>query len=247
MVKFQPTVQQVGMNVSWSQLGSIGEFVVFAVNGTSGRGHGREKEWNSCGSAIELGMAVPCHHWPDMLQFLDSPAGRGNKVERSRYGIAGFFWDPVVEHHRPGGVGNSQPGPPNQALPKFEAWEDEGMRGQFFSSSVVYGVARYKTQPRRAQHQQQQTQVSGQAQNHRRWAMHPCYWRGDGYTNAPWCNVTERPSLQGVPVHHTRFSSLVHATRSARWKTNQAVINAVCALKNTPATNFFLIGGKQGQ
>ncbi|KAG5447800.1 hypothetical protein CSKR_106838 [Clonorchis sinensis] len=126
MVKFQPTVQQVGMNVSWSQLGSIGEFVVFAVNGTSGRGHGREKEWNSCGSAIELGMAVPCHHWPDMLQFLDSPAGRGNKVERSRYGIAGFFWDPVVEHHRPGGVGNSQPGPPNQALPKFEAWEDEG-------------------------------------------------------------------------------------------------------------------------
>ncbi|KAG5454574.1 hypothetical protein CSKR_105472 [Clonorchis sinensis] len=64
---------QVGMNVSWSQLGSIGEFVVFAVNGTSGRGHGREKEWNSCGSAIELGMAVPCHHWPDMLQFLDSP------------------------------------------------------------------------------------------------------------------------------------------------------------------------------
>ncbi|KAG5443468.1 hypothetical protein CSKR_104756 [Clonorchis sinensis] len=162
-------------------------------------------------------------------------------------GSFGPFWDPVVEDHRPGGVGNSQPGPPNQALPKFEAWEDEGMRGQFFSSSVVYGVARYKTQPRRAQHQQQQTQVSGQAQNHRRWAMHPCYWRGDGYTNAPWCNVTERPSLQGVPVHHTRFSSLVHATRSARWKTNQAVINAVCALKNTPATNFFLVGGKQGQ
>ncbi|KAG5449900.1 hypothetical protein CSKR_103662 [Clonorchis sinensis] len=124
MVKFQPTVQQVGMNVSWSQLGSIGEFVVFAVNGTSGRGHGREKEWNSCGSAIELGMAVPCHHWPDMPQFLDSPAGRGNKVERSRYGIAGFigpFGDPVVEDHQPGGVGNSQPGPPNQALPKFEA------------------------------------------------------------------------------------------------------------------------------
>ncbi|KAG5446422.1 hypothetical protein CSKR_105430 [Clonorchis sinensis] len=91
------------------------------------------------------------------------------------------------------------------------------------------------------------TTAVGQAQNHRRWAMHPCYWRGDGYTNAPWCNVTERPSLQGVPVHHTRFSSLVHATRSARWKTNQAVINAVCALKNTPATNFFLVWGKQGQ
>ncbi|KER33861.1 hypothetical protein T265_00308 [Opisthorchis viverrini] len=54
--------------------------------------------------------------------------------------------------------------------------------------------------------------------------MHPCYWRGGGYTNAPWCNVTERPSLQGVPIHHTRFSSFVHATRSARWKTIQAVI-----------------------
>ncbi|KAG5441210.1 hypothetical protein CSKR_102423 [Clonorchis sinensis] len=130
-------------------------------------------------------------------------------------GSFGPFGYPVVEDHLPGGVGNSQPGPPNQALPKFEAWEDEGMRGQ--------------------------------AQNHRRWAMHPCYWMGDGYTNAPWCNVTERPSLQGVPVHHTRFSSLVHATRSARWKTNQAVVNAVCALKNTPATNFFLVWGKQGQ
>ncbi|KAG5445554.1 hypothetical protein CSKR_203252 [Clonorchis sinensis] len=33
----------------------------------------KEKEWNSCGCAIELGMAVPCLHWPDMLQFLDSP------------------------------------------------------------------------------------------------------------------------------------------------------------------------------
>ena len=51
-------------------------------------------------------------------------------MERSRYGIAGFigpFGNPVVEDHRPGGVGNSQPGPPNQALPKFEAWEDEGV------------------------------------------------------------------------------------------------------------------------
>ncbi|KAG5444389.1 hypothetical protein CSKR_103011 [Clonorchis sinensis] len=63
------------------------------------RGHGREKERASCGCAINLGMAVPCHHWPDMLQFLDSPvtdvtfkASCGNKVERSRYGIAGFFW-----------------------------------------------------------------------------------------------------------------------------------------------------------
>ncbi|KAG5450786.1 hypothetical protein CSKR_101392, partial [Clonorchis sinensis] len=43
---------------------------------------------------------------------------------------------------------------------------------------------------------------------------------GDGLciraTNAPWCNVTGRPSLQGVPDHHRRFSSPVHATRSAR-------------------------------
>ena len=42
-------------------------------------------------------------------------------------GSFGPFGDPVVEDHRPGGVGNSQPGPPNQALPKFEAWEDEGV------------------------------------------------------------------------------------------------------------------------
>ncbi|KER31703.1 hypothetical protein T265_02074 [Opisthorchis viverrini] len=54
-----------------------------------------------------------------------------------------------------------------------------------------------------------------QSQNHRRWAIHPCYWRGGEYTNAPWCIVTGRPSLQGVPVHHTRLSSLVHSARSA--------------------------------
>ncbi|KAG5446020.1 hypothetical protein CSKR_108097 [Clonorchis sinensis] len=164
MVKFAPKVQQVGMNVSWRRLGSGGEFVVFAVIGTSGREgtvrrrngivtnvlsnwvwqcraiifltcfidwagvssslgsgvhfkpaeetrwneadmgshgwnecvveaagvrwgvccicsywnewarrHGQEKEWNSYECAIKLGMAVPCHHFPDMLQFLDSP------------------------------------------------------------------------------------------------------------------------------------------------------------------------------
>ncbi|KAG5443146.1 hypothetical protein CSKR_100878 [Clonorchis sinensis] len=159
-------------------------------------------------------------------------------------GSFGLFWDPVVEDHRPGGVGNSQPGPPNQALPKFEAWEDEGMRGQFF---FICGLWRCQIQNSTEASPAPTATNRSQAQNHRRWAMHPCYWRGDGYTNAPWCNVTERPSLQGVPVHHTRFSSLVHATRSARWKTNQAVINAVCALKNTPATNFFLVWGKQGQ
>ncbi|GAA57182.1 hypothetical protein CLF_112296 [Clonorchis sinensis] len=42
-------------------------------------------------------------------------------------GSFGPFGDPVVEDHRPGGVGNSQPGPPNRALPKFEAWEDDGV------------------------------------------------------------------------------------------------------------------------
>ncbi|KER19859.1 hypothetical protein T265_11471 [Opisthorchis viverrini] len=82
------------------------------------------------------------------------------------------------------------------------------------------------------------------AGNHRRWATHPCYRRGGGYPNAPWCNVTGRPSLQGVPAHYTGFSSLVHATRSARWKTIQAVIGAVCALLNTPATNFLV--GERG-
>ncbi|KAG5448858.1 hypothetical protein CSKR_103493 [Clonorchis sinensis] len=37
---------------------------------------------------------------------------------------------------------------------------------------------------------------------------------GGEYTKAPWRNVTGRLSLQDAPVYHTRFSSLVHATRS---------------------------------
>ncbi|KAG5449121.1 hypothetical protein CSKR_112941 [Clonorchis sinensis] len=48
--------------------------------------------------------------------------------------------------------------------------------------------------------------------------MHPCYWKGGGYTKVPCCNVEGRPSLQGVLDYHTRFSFLVHATRSAQWK-----------------------------
>ncbi|KAG5441479.1 hypothetical protein CSKR_109818 [Clonorchis sinensis] len=40
--------------------------------------------------------------------------------------------------------------------------------------------------------------------------MHPCYWSCSGYTNAPSCNITERPSLQGVPVHYTRVHTPVH-------------------------------------
>ncbi|KAG5452621.1 hypothetical protein CSKR_113934 [Clonorchis sinensis] len=37
------------------------------------RGCGRDFEENSCGSAITLGMTVPCHHCTDMLRFMDSP------------------------------------------------------------------------------------------------------------------------------------------------------------------------------
>ncbi|GAA50275.1 hypothetical protein CLF_104317, partial [Clonorchis sinensis] len=37
------------------------------------RGCGRDFEENSCGSAITLGMTVPCHHCADMLRFMDSP------------------------------------------------------------------------------------------------------------------------------------------------------------------------------
>ncbi|KAG5451521.1 hypothetical protein CSKR_108429 [Clonorchis sinensis] len=37
------------------------------------RGCGRDSPENSCGSAITLGMTVPCHHCTDMLRFMDSP------------------------------------------------------------------------------------------------------------------------------------------------------------------------------
>ncbi|KAG5447245.1 hypothetical protein CSKR_108621 [Clonorchis sinensis] len=37
------------------------------------RGCGRDFEENSCGSAIALGITVPCHHCTDMLRFMDSP------------------------------------------------------------------------------------------------------------------------------------------------------------------------------
>ncbi|GAA48110.1 hypothetical protein CLF_101189 [Clonorchis sinensis] len=61
-----------------------------------------------------------------LLERVDERAGRGNKVEQSRHGIAEFFGpfgDPVVVDYRPGGVDNSQPGPPNRALPEFKAWK----------------------------------------------------------------------------------------------------------------------------
>ncbi|KAG5444751.1 hypothetical protein CSKR_113542 [Clonorchis sinensis] len=35
-------------------------------------GCGRDSEENSCGSAITLGMTVPCHHCTDMLRFINS-------------------------------------------------------------------------------------------------------------------------------------------------------------------------------
>ncbi|KAG5444564.1 hypothetical protein CSKR_108069 [Clonorchis sinensis] len=36
------------------------------------RGCGRDYEENSCGSAIRLGMVVPCSHYTYILRFLDS-------------------------------------------------------------------------------------------------------------------------------------------------------------------------------
>ncbi|KAG5444292.1 hypothetical protein CSKR_111830 [Clonorchis sinensis] len=30
-------------------------------------------ESRNCGRVIKLGMAAPCHHWPDILRFSDSP------------------------------------------------------------------------------------------------------------------------------------------------------------------------------
>ncbi|KAG5451938.1 hypothetical protein CSKR_110374 [Clonorchis sinensis] len=75
-------------------------------------------------------MAVPCHHWPDMLQFLDSPITlaeetRCSEADMEPQGSFGPFEDPVVVDHRPGGMESCQPGPSNRALPKFKAWEDE--------------------------------------------------------------------------------------------------------------------------
>ncbi|KAG5446838.1 hypothetical protein CSKR_104627 [Clonorchis sinensis] len=198
------------MNVSLRQLELGREIVVFAVNGTSGR-EGTVERMNGI-------VAGVLSNW-----FLDNP------VTDVTFKVSGLvcavLWAAGFISGWPRKQGETKP-----------IWERR-MRGQYFSS-VVYGVARYKTQPRRVQHQRQQTE----AQNHRLCAMHPRYWKGGGYTNATWCKVTGRPSLQGVPVHHTSFPSLVHATRSARWKTIQAVINAVCALITTPATNFFWSG-----
>ncbi|KAG5450876.1 hypothetical protein CSKR_110292 [Clonorchis sinensis] len=99
-------------------------------------------------------MVVPCHHWPDMLQFLGSPVtdvtlkviGQGCAV----------LWA--------GGCSSLGSGIHFRLAEETRLseadMESQGflMRGQFFSS-VVYGVARYKTQPRRAQHQQQDTEV----------------------------------------------------------------------------------------
>ncbi|GAA55104.1 hypothetical protein CLF_106856 [Clonorchis sinensis] len=122
MVKFQPTVQQVGMNVSWSQLGSIGEFVVFAVNGTSGREGTVERrngivagEWAGVYSSLGSG-----------IHFRLAEETRWSEADMESQGSFGPFGDPVVVDHRPGGVGNSQPVPSNRVLPKFEAWEDGG-------------------------------------------------------------------------------------------------------------------------
>ncbi|KAG5448159.1 hypothetical protein CSKR_105670 [Clonorchis sinensis] len=36
-------------------------------------GYGRELGGNSCGCVIKVGVAAPCHPWPNVLRFSDSP------------------------------------------------------------------------------------------------------------------------------------------------------------------------------
>ncbi|KER31863.1 hypothetical protein T265_01953 [Opisthorchis viverrini] len=72
---------------------------------------------------------------------------------------------------------------------------------------------------------------------------------GDAPVLLEWWRVYERTMVQRnratLPAGRTRPThevfSLVHATRSARWKTIQAVIIAVCALINPPATIFWSV------
>ncbi|KAG5453988.1 hypothetical protein CSKR_102101 [Clonorchis sinensis] len=48
------------------------KLAVHAQSGTVHFGNVTDNQ-NSCGSAITLGMTVPCHHCTDMLRFMDSP------------------------------------------------------------------------------------------------------------------------------------------------------------------------------
>ncbi|GAA57522.1 gap-Pol polyprotein, partial [Clonorchis sinensis] len=49
------------------------------------------------------------------------------------------------------------------------------------------------------------TDVTCHAQNHRRWAKHPCYWKGGGYTNAPWYVGHEWAAYNLGPTLYTKL------------------------------------------
>ncbi|KAG5451934.1 hypothetical protein CSKR_110378 [Clonorchis sinensis] len=70
---------------------------------------------------------------------------RWSEADMEPQGSFGPFGDPVVVDHRPGGVGNSQPGTPNRVLPKFEAWEDEGVMQQSWRHPAVHVELKPKT------------------------------------------------------------------------------------------------------
>ncbi|KER28438.1 hypothetical protein T265_04744 [Opisthorchis viverrini] len=89
----------------------------------------KQTHWlHCCWEVIKLSMAVPCHHWPDMLQSLDSHM-TDVTFEMIRLG-------PVEETGRnETDMGLSLArwsryqltGSSKRALPKFKAWEDEVM------------------------------------------------------------------------------------------------------------------------
>ncbi|KAG5443061.1 hypothetical protein CSKR_112159 [Clonorchis sinensis] len=133
VVKFEPKVQQVGMNVPWRQLGSGGEFAAFAANGTSEREGTVER-----GNAIVAVFGQPRNGRYTSGDWAGVCSSLGSGIH---FKMADETRDPVVVDHRPVGVENSQPGRPSQALPKFKAWEDEGMIGQPGSEPPAMGDA----------------------------------------------------------------------------------------------------------
>ncbi|KAG5445319.1 hypothetical protein CSKR_105802 [Clonorchis sinensis] len=137
------------------------------------RSGGRDSEENNCRSAIRLRMVVSCHRYTEILRFPDSPvkvvrvAAIGQAIGISM--AAGSGLDEETDTDR-------DCCPPLVFL---------GVAIQ-----VTTGTGPVQLQANHSRGLLWFSRMKGQAQNHRRWAMHPCYWRGDGYKKAPWCNVT---------------------------------------------------------
>ncbi|KAG5449458.1 hypothetical protein CSKR_105517 [Clonorchis sinensis] len=128
---------------------------------TWARGCRRNSEENSCGSTVTLGMAVPCHHCTDKLRFPNSPVaivqvaaiGRGIRISMT----AGSGLDEKIDTD---GV---------RLMQSHEKFTISGRTRQ-----VATG-----TSPTQLQTNNSALlwfpRIKSQAQNHRRWAMHPCH------------------------------------------------------------------------